>query len=60
MSLLDQLAFSNAGKLPALLQTEATECGVACMAMVASYHGYRTDVASLRRRFPVSLQEGQS
>lgn len=55
MSLIDQLAFGRAGKLPVLLQTEATECGVACMAMVASYHGYRTDVATLRRRFPVSL-----
>ncbi|MEC7121314.1 MAG: peptidase domain-containing ABC transporter [Pseudomonadota bacterium] len=55
MSLIDQLAFSSAGKLPVLLQTEATECGVACIAMVASYHGYRTDVATLRRRFPVSL-----
>lgn len=55
MSLIDQLAFSSTGRLPVLLQTEATECGVACMAMVASYHGYRTDVATLRRRFPVSL-----
>lgn len=55
MSLIDQLSFSNAGKLPVLLQTEAAECGVACMAMVATYHGYRIDISTLRRRFPVSL-----
>jgi ATP-binding cassette subfamily B protein RaxB len=42
--------------LPVLLQTEAAECGLACLAMVASYHGHSVDVATLRRRFAVSLQ----
>jgi ATP-binding cassette subfamily B protein RaxB len=37
-------------------QTEATECGLACLAMIADHYGYRTDLASLRRRFPVSLK----
>ena len=39
-----------------LLQTEAAECGSACLAMVASYWGHRIDLASMRRRFPVSLK----
>lgn len=43
-------------RLPTILQTEATECGLACVAMVASYYGYRSDLARLRRRFPVSLR----
>jgi len=43
-------------KLPVVLQTEAAECGLACLAMAAAYHGYRIDLASLRRRFPVSLK----
>lgn len=37
-------------------QTEAAECGLACLAMVADHHGHRGDLASLRRRFPVSLK----
>jgi ATP-binding cassette subfamily B protein RaxB len=56
MSLLDKLAFGFAPRLPLLLQTEATECGLACLTMVADYHGYHTDLVSLRRRFPVSLK----
>lgn len=43
-------------ELPILLQTEATECGLACVGMIAGYHRYRTDLATLRRRFPVSLK----
>ena len=27
-----------------ILQSEAPECGIACVAMVASYHGFRTDL----------------
>ena len=42
--------------LPVMLQTEATECGLACLAMVAGYHGLHTDLATLRRRFSVSLK----
>ena len=31
-----------------------TECGLACLGMVAGYHGQRTDLAQLRRRFSIS------
>ena len=41
-------------KVPIYLQTEASECGLCSLAMVADYHGYRTDLASLRLRFPIS------
>src|SRR3954468_7882587 len=50
------LNFSGRGFLPLIRQTEAAECGLACLAMVASYHGYRTDLNSLRRRHQVSLK----
>jgi ATP-binding cassette subfamily B protein RaxB len=43
-------------KLPSILQTEAAECGLACLAMIASYHGHRIDLNTLRRRHPVSLK----
>jgi ATP-binding cassette, subfamily B, bacterial CvaB/MchF/RaxB len=42
-------------RLPSILQTEAAECGIACLAMVAAYHGHRIDLNTLRRRHPVSL-----
>lgn len=50
------LNFSGRRVLPVIRQTEATECGLACLAMIASYHGHRTDLNSLRRRHPVSLK----
>jgi len=56
MSFLDQLSFGLGSKLPLILQTEATECGLACLGMVAGYHGYRTDLAALRRQFQISLK----
>src|SRR3954454_18350195 len=50
------LNFSGRRFLPVIRQSEATECGLACLAMVASYHGHRTDLNCLRRRHPVSLK----
>ncbi|MFY8093990.1 MAG: peptidase domain-containing ABC transporter [Niveispirillum sp.] len=39
-----------------ILQSEATECGLACLAMVSSHHGYEADLPALRRRFSISLK----
>ncbi len=41
---------------PLILQTEAAECGLACLVMVASFHGYRVDLASLRHKHAISLK----
>lgn len=49
------LNFGVRGRLPIVIQAEAAECGLACLAMVASYHGHRIDLGTLRRRYPVSL-----
>jgi ATP-binding cassette subfamily B protein RaxB len=55
--MLDSLAVGlGLKRLPMILQTEAAECGLACLAMVASAHGHRTDLATLRQRFPVSMK----
>lgn len=51
-----ELQFGWSRSLPMLLQTEAAECGLACLAMVASYHGHDVDLAGLRRRFSTSLK----
>jgi ATP-binding cassette subfamily B protein RaxB len=50
------LHFSGRHQTPLVLQTEAAECGLACLAMVAGYYGYRTDLASLRQRYSFSLK----
>ena len=43
-------------KLPLFIQAEAAECGLACLAMVSSYHGGHCDVSTLRRRFGSSAR----
>jgi len=42
--------------VPIILQSEAPECGIACVAMIASYHGLRTDLASMRLRLAPSMR----
>jgi len=37
-------------------QSEAAECGLACLAMVMAHHGYKTDLSVLRSRHSVSLK----
>jgi ATP-binding cassette, subfamily B, bacterial CvaB/MchF/RaxB len=49
-------SFWRGGRLSAILQTEATECGLACLAMVAGHYGHRIDLPSMRRRFSISLK----
>lgn len=54
--MLEGLQFGFGRKLRLILQTEAAECGLASLAMVAGYHGYITDLPSLRARYAVSLK----
>jgi ATP-binding cassette, subfamily B, bacterial CvaB/MchF/RaxB len=39
-----------------ILQSEAPECGIACVAMIAGFHGLRTDLAAMRRRLTPSMR----
>jgi len=50
------LNFSGSRTLPVYLQAELGECGLACLAMIATYHGHSIDIATLRRKFPASLK----
>lgn len=43
-------------RVPVILQNEAPECGIACLAMIASAHGYLTDLAAMRMRLSPSLK----
>lgn len=53
---LRKMKISWGKKLPLVFQTEAAECGLACLAMIAGYHGAQIDLAALRQRFSVSLR----
>lgn len=50
MSVIKLLDFVGRRATPVILQNESSECGLACLAMVASYHGHRLDLAAIRRR----------
>ena len=53
---MNLLNFTGRPQLPLIRQSEAAECGLACLAMVAGYHGHRTTLSHMRRRFPISLR----
>lgn len=53
---IQKLTFWNKNSLPVIYQTEAAECGLACMAMVAGYHGYHTTLNELRHKFSLSIE----
>ncbi len=56
MKPIDLLNFGGPAKTPYIQQSEASECALACIAMVAGYHGFETDLIALRRRFEFSLK----
>lgn len=56
LSPISLLQFSGKHRVPVIQQTAMAECGLACLAMVSSFHGHKTDLNSLRRRFPVTLK----
>ena len=41
--------------LPVVLQTEVTECGLACLTMIGRYHGHDIDLNVLRKRHLISM-----
>lgn len=43
-------------RTPVVLQTEAAECGMACLAMIAGHYGHRLDLPALRKHYEVSLK----
>jgi ATP-binding cassette, subfamily B, bacterial CvaB/MchF/RaxB len=52
---MSPLSFSRRRQLPLILASEAAECGLACIAMIARYHGHDVDLNGLRQRFALSL-----
>ena len=54
--MLDMLNLSGRRRLSVIRQNEAAECGLACLAMIAGYYGYQTDLSTLRYKFPVGIR----
>ncbi|WP_237057302.1 peptidase domain-containing ABC transporter [Microbulbifer sediminum] len=50
------LEFSGFRRVPLVLQAEIAECGLACLAMVSSFHGRKMDLTALRQRFTANLK----
>jgi ATP-binding cassette subfamily B protein RaxB len=53
--MLPELNFARSKRLDVILAAEGAECGLACMAMVARYHGHDIDLNALRKRYSISL-----
>ena len=56
MSAMLDLGLWSRSRIRPARQTEVAECGLACLAMVAGYHGLDIDLGSLRRRFEPSIR----
>ena len=50
------LNFSMAQSVPLILQSEIAECGLASVAMVASFYGHTLDMPAMRKRFSANLK----
>jgi ATP-binding cassette subfamily B protein RaxB len=55
MKIPSELNFARRRRLPVIQGAEAAECGLACMAMIAQYHGHDVDLNGLRQRFTLSM-----
>jgi len=56
VTISQSLSFGMGRKLPVMLQVEAAECGQACLAMIAAYHGQVHDMHSLRHKLSPSMK----
>ena len=54
--LLSQLETSIRQRIPMVHQTEASECGLACVAMVCGHYGKNIDLIALRQQFNLSAR----
>jgi len=55
-SAAELLDFGFSKKVPIILQSEVAECGLACLAMILSFYGYKSSVANLRGCMSGGLQ----
>ncbi|EBM4190560.1 peptidase domain-containing ABC transporter [Salmonella enterica] len=54
--MIDQLDMRWRRRVPVIHQTETSECGLACLAMICGHFGKNIDLISLRRKFNLSAR----
>lgn len=50
-NIISKLNFSFRKRTPVILQSEVSECGIACLAMISGYYGLNIDLFNFRERF---------
>ncbi len=50
------LGFFSRSRIRLIRQTEVAECGLACLKMIANFHGLDIDLGTMRRRYAQSLR----
>lgn len=50
-SIIEKINFSLRKKTPVILQSEAAECGIACLAMISGFYGLNIDLFNFRQRY---------
>ncbi len=50
-NIISKLNFSFRKSTPIILQSEVSECGIACLAMISGYYGLNIDLFNFRERF---------
>ena len=56
MRAYDLLNFNSKNRLPQILQTQNSECGLVCLAMILGFYGHQIDMVTLRQRCGVSTK----
>nr|WP_314267038.1 peptidase domain-containing ABC transporter [uncultured Moellerella sp.] len=54
--IVEKLDINLRPRIPVIHQTETSECGLACLAMIAAHHGKSIDLISLRQQFNLSAR----
>ncbi|WP_049277965.1 cysteine peptidase family C39 domain-containing protein, partial [Serratia marcescens] len=54
--LVSQLDLRLRHRVPMVHQTESSECGLACLAMICGHYGKNIDLIALRRQFNLSTR----
>lgn len=47
---VDLISYSGKKNVPLIMQSEVSECGLACLAMISTFYGYKINLSPLRKK----------
>ncbi|MGF1831744.1 peptidase domain-containing ABC transporter [Photobacterium angustum] len=50
VDVIDLISYSGKRNVPLIMQSEVSECGLACLAMISSFYGYKINLSPLRKK----------